>query len=1112
MLGLVLLVSFFALGEAGKVVLNNKAPPPPPPPPQPYDPKCPTGDCKEHKPDDHGPPPDLGACCFGQTCLAAGVPEHRCRGVWAGPDTACEDCERLRPCCNPLTGECTNEFCSDCFHNGGTPVEYCEQCEKAPTPSPQPTPKTKPPMPHPTPSHMPPPPPGTKPGPPDGACCVPDGTCSHLTQAECHACHGVFRGDYTLCGDDTCKRQCCEGTLTCTIVDKPDDCAGHLGPFGTECPDDPDTCGVSCCLKEKCTVAKSRAECVACDGRPFPGNECDTVECGGACCVGSRCSFVENRDACVPDDTDVVPIIGYKAGRSCDEPGICGGACCTSDFCLENQADACAEQSGVFQGNGTRCNLEETIEETTPSRKRQASVQPAICLNDGACCVQGQCVPTADSITCFKNGGVWQGEGSSCDDDDVKCGAGACCDGKGCFLANNDRECHFKGGKFRGQGTTCDLPAICDPEGGACCCEDKCIDMASEKQCRAYGGRSWQGVGSSCFDEGTCEEPADGTGSCCIQKSYIADGALCLADVTEGECAFRGGTFNGAGSQCGSQGDGTFQCKVVRGACCVPGDEKCYDNLSVTECRECGGHFAGEGVSCSDDYVCDPHHTGACCKAGWPCKETTHVMCLREGGRFQGFETTCNDDDGQICAVCLPCEVDRPNEADCAHDADCPTGTICLKQYGTCAVPAHRIPTEFGKPKGWKPKGDWKPPHEDPWWKTTEGVRFQAAKDGKPPLTCPLDADKNCQTNGRCSSEEDNICTRFTANGRETCSTTQTQCVTTNGDDPCECDVPYCFVPPTGAADCVPGTAPPVPEEDDDNDVPHDPWPDMPRNLGPLSCGSNDTLGYPCVAHPRKGKCGIGICMPPPDGHTLSDGCVSMCRELREYPCGCECEDAWLKSCASVAGHIYDDANNNGEHGDGEGGVVGALVKLYEKHEPEGYKFVSEEVTKQGGHYAFGGIPAGHYKVSVQLPEGLAFGGDGKAHRKVTVECLEDLDGDGKLRKRGIESAFAQKTQVTLQRKFKDNHIEEDVDFFVVPGTGSESDDDDQTDTSETDSDADGDDDDDATSPSSGGLSGAAIGGIVIGVLLLIVIVVVVLALVLGRSPRRRSRRSRSRR
>ena len=1028
------LVALASLAESGKVVLNNKAHQPPP-----KHPECPGGNCYEKKPTDHGPPPELGACCFGQTCLASGVPEHQCRGVWAGPDTACEDCERLRPCCNPLTGECTNEFCSDCFHNGGTPVEYCEQCEKAPTPSPQPTPNTKPPMPHPTPSHMPPPPPGTKPGPPDGACCVPDGTCSEMTQAECHECHGVFRGDYTSCGEDTCKRQCCEGTLTCSIVDKPDDCAGRLGPFGTECPDDPDTCGVSCCVKEKCTIAKSRAECVACDGRPFPGDECDTIDCGGACCSGSTCSFVESSSDCdqICQVAQGQIACSYNSGRSCDDEGICGGACCTDDQgCVEiGQKDACDAESGVFQGNGTKCVSDIIIEQPTASRKRQAVAEAQICLNDGACCVHGECVPAANSIACFKRGGVWQGEGSSCDDDEVKCGAGACCDGKGCFLANSDRECHFKGGKFRGQGTTCDLPAICDPEGGACCCEDKCIDMASEKQCRAYGGRSWQGIGSSCFEEGTCEEPAEGTGSCCVQKSYIADGALCLADVTENECSFRGGTFNGAGSQCGSQGDGTFQCKVVRGACCVPGDEKCYDNLSVTECRECGGHFAGEGVSCSDDYVCDPHHTGACCKAGWPCKETTHVMCLREGGRFQGFETTCNDDEGQICAVCLPCEVDRPNEVDCAHDSDCPTGTICLKQYGTCAVAAHRIPTEYGKPKGWKPKDGWQPPEEDPWWKTTEGVRFQSAKDGDMTTTPPT--------------------------------------------------------PPSM----------------------HEPWPDMPRNLGPLTCGSNDTLGYPCVAHPRKGKCGIGICMPPPDGHTLSDGCVSMCRELREYPCGCECEDAWLSSCASVAGHIYDDANNNGEHDDGEDGVVGALVKLYRKKEQTGYEFVSEEVTKNGGHYAFGGIPAGHYKVSVQLPEGLVFGGDGKAHRKVTVECLEDLDGDGQLRKRGVESVFAQKTQVTLQRKFKGNHIEEDVDFFAIPaptngGTDSEP--------SETDNDASSDesdaDDDDSTPPSSSGLSSAAIGGIVIGVLLLIVIVIVVLALVLGRSPRRRPRRTRSRR
>jgi len=1113
--------------QAAKIVRAGQKETPAPPPPH-----CPGGDCveKKHPGDDHDL--ELGACCFGHMCLGTGVPEHRCRGAWAGPDTGCDACERLRPCCDEATGECTNKFCSDCFFDGHKPVEYCEQCVKKPTPAPTHPPATKPPSPKPSPPTKPPTP-DTKPGPPDGACCLPDGTCSEATQAECHHhLHGTFRGDYTWCEADTCKIQCCTSTLFsgCQIVDKPSDCDGHLGEFATECVDEEETCGVSCCLGAKCTVSKSSEHCEQCGGTPTPENDCsrDNFICGGACCTDDGCQFFGPGNAaslesqCAISTQGQEPLPVFNEGKTCDEAGVCGGACCNpatdEQDCIPafGGKDECDSAGGVYQGEDTSCA-------TASSRKRQNPQAAEVCLNDGACCTvdkqgQPQCSPAADSKQCLAMHGVWQGEGSDCTADEINCGAGACCDGKGCFSANSERECHWKGGKFSGPGTNCDMPAVCDAEGGACCCDSGCIDMADEKKCNAFGGISWQGVGSKCSDVDVCAPRDEGAGACCIQKSYIADGSLCKVTDSASQCEFLGGTFQGVDTECGAiDGDPhSFQCKEVRGACCVPGADKCYDNLLVSECRECGGHFAGEGVSCSDEYVCDPHHTGACCKAGWPCKETTHVMCLREGGRFQGFETTCNDEGGKVCAVCLPCEVERPdgNEQDCQHDADCPENTICLKQYGLCAVPAHRIPTEFGKPKGWTPKGDWQPPQGDPWWQTSAAAVWSAVKLGgkkpmpeptpEPELVCPLDDQTVCQTNGQCSFSEDGICTRFTAGGRETCSTSASACTTATGGDECQCDKPYCFVPPTGAQDCVPSSTPaPAPP------APPMPWPDMPNNLGPLSCGPESTIGYPCVAHPRKGKCGIGICMAPPEGNSLTENCVSVCRDLREYPCGCECGDAWLKSCASVAGHIYDDQNNNGQNDGAEGGVAGAEVQLFVRGD-SGYEFYAMTQTKAGGHYAFGGIPAGQYKVVVTLPGGLGFGGDGKSSRKVTVECLEDLDGDGQLRKRSLP------TQVTIQRKFKANHLAEDVDFFAVPqpsnGNGNGNvgmDDDDDQDDDQDDEDDDDDDDDDTgsgmSSSENGGLGGGAIAAIILGAMFLVVICIVVLIFAMGRSTNRRT-------
>lgn len=947
--------------------------------PAPTDP-CP--ECEEFTaPED--PNAELGACCFGRTCMAAGVTEAHCRGVWAGVDTACEDCEALRPCCNPFTGECSEKFCADCFDEHGVPVAACELCEVTETVAETTGAVTKPPKSTPAPAtHSEP----TPASPPDGACCRPDGTCGEMTQAECHECNGVFRGDYTECGEDAdadgfpdsgiCQRRCCTGTTLCAVVHNKDECDqldGVLNIFATECTEGgDDVCGVSCCADAKCLIAKTEAECVACGGTPHPEAECEDVDCGGACCDGASCSLVAEEAAC--NGT-------YTGGAQC-EPALCGGACCAQGACTEGTETDCDTASGVFQGDGTLC------EDTN-----------AVCLNDGACCVQGVCTMASDNAACFALGGVFHGEGSLCSDDDVKCDEGACCTGKGCLMAPDAHTCTTKDGAWSGLGTNCEMAAICDREAGACCCKDECREVCSEEQCTALGGRAWLGAGSACEDdEATCDAVTDpdgpDEGACCVQRSYVHDGALCSVE-TEAECAFHGGNFQGTGSTCGLQEGGERTCKIVRGACCVPGEAKCHDAMTISECRDCGGHFAGEGVSCSDEYVCQPRHTGACCKPGWPCKELTHVACLRDGGRFQGFETTCNSEDGAVCSVCLPCEVDRPNEAECTMDADCPKDTVCLAKYGTCVVEAVRIASEYSKPIGWEPAVDYILPANDPWHKTQAGVRW-ARKMSRAQIV----------------------------------------------------------------------------EDDDDT-----PMPEIGENLGPLSCGGNHTIGYPCVVHPSPSKCGIGVCMAPPEGNSLSDSCVSVCRQVREYECGCECEDAWLKSCAHIAGHIVADANNDGVRASDEEGVIGAIVQLYQLTGGE-YEFVSEEITKQGGHYAFGGIPGGDYKVRVTLPEGNTFGGDGKSYRKVSVECLED----GNDRKRSVAV-----TQRAWQRVNQANHLAEDIDFFIVPGEPSDG-------TPE-------DDDDDSTAPaasssSTDGLSTGAVVGIVLGSLFIVALCILCVVLI----------------
>lgn len=989
---------------------SPKPKPTPAPTPKPKPTPGPTPDCPECEEEWTELPDDtpLGACCFGASCLDAAVPEHRCRGVWAGPDTDCEVCGQLRPCCNPLTGECSQELCADCYKNGGTPVEVCEECEVAPTPAPAPTPRRKPPKPTPTSTKPPSPPPTPKV--PEGACCMPDGSCAEKGKSDCWQWGGHFRGEWTWCEDDTCLMRCCTGALECAIVNGTDFCNApgqRPGAFGTDCESD-DACGVACCLGTQCTIAASPDECEECGGTPRPGLDCsDDDVCGGACCHDDgTCTEIlgDPNHQCTADGGQ------YSEGKACDDVN-CGGACCTEEDCMHVFAkEDCDREPGVYQGDGSLCDgAEPPTPAPTPLVVRKRDVlgvaPPAppkeICLNDGACCKEGQCVPQPDSLTCFHLGGVWQGEGSDCQDDSIDCGCGACCHGRGCDVEQSERECIGKGGSWAGAGTNCDMPAVCDQEGGACCCtgSDCCIDMPNEKKCRAFGGK-WQGVGSDCKTHDLCY-PEQGEGACCIQKTYFKNGAICELVGSEQECCSKGGTWSGVGSTCGTQEDGSAQCRDVRGACCVPGDEQCYDDMEIGECRECGGHFAGEHTACSDQYVCDPAHKGACCKVGWPCKSMTHVKCLRAGGRFQGFETTCQDDGGDVCKVCLPCEVDQNDkENPCTSTADCAPGAVCLQQYGLCAVPAYRIPSEYHQPPA--------PPGMGP----------------------PSSSSSSSSSAG-----------------------------------------------PIG-------------------------------NIGPLSCGNSSTIGQACVVHPAPGKCGIGVCQAPPDGHQLSDDCESVCRDIREYECGCDCQDAWLATCASVAGHVFHDQNANNMVDGPEGGVAGARVQLFSR-ETDHYAFVAEEITQAGGHYAFGGIPGGTYKVVVTLPEGLGFGGDGKAYRKVTVECYEEHDGDDVLQKRSAEKV---RTQRTYERKFKANHLAEDIDFFAVPGEGNGA--------------GSGGDDDEDDFPNNGGDSGGGgsgaashsnwnegpstllVLGIVLGVFLVLGAVVVIIALSSRpRGARRRNRR-----
>lgn len=680
-----------------------------------------------------------GACCFGDHWVKCTTKDN-CEVlgfVWAGPLTDSNACKHLKPCCMP-DGTCTDALCFDCIklHNG-KPIDDCEDCQPTPTPAPTTT-KTK----HTKPPHTTHTTPTTTPnGPDDGCCCLPDGSVPIMTSCDdCHTQGGIYRGDGKSCDiEGICLVKCCDtNTNTCLDgIESKDECeeiSGGVFHGVGECTEA--TCGGSCCIHGRAVIAYSEKEC--CErGGTFQGfgTPLDDGVCPRACCLPGddhRHCEIRTPEDCV--DRDGIP---FNAGDTCHTIK-CFGACCKDGEQSETSStgsqlsetfgpstcalvdntpqipaqQTCEEEGGVYQGDGSQCPLlvlsdasdstSDTSElsldspsSSTPSLNSDTSyVEPnGQCLNDGACCLRDKeqgddngCVRTGTIALCVSMNGTFQGIGTRCTDTKI-CKKSACClgDKGGCIdvhIGDNGLvECKLKGGRYVGDGTTCSLPGMCDKDSGACCCDGQCINMPNATTCYDYGGCSFRGTGTDCCHEGLCEDKNKDEGACCIQNSYLEDGAQCVIMPNAIACAFRGGVWRGKKTNCDNA---DYTCGPLTGVCCVDGIA--YDDQTASECKKCGGTFAGPGSSSGDEGVCDPTHRGACCKKMHGCSDTTYAQCKKQGGNFQGPGTCCNDRD--ICTPCEPCNTDAPK---CSSDEDCPSESVCVAQFGNCMVPASRI-------------------------------------------------------------------------------------------------------------------------------------------------------------------------------------------------------------------------------------------------------------------------------------------------------------------------------------------------------------------------------------------------------------------------------------
>ena len=240
--------------------------------------------------------------------------------------------------------------------------------------------------------------------------------------------------------------------------------------------------------------------------------------------------------------------------------------------------------------------------------------------------------------------------------------------------------------------------------------------------------------------------------------------------------------------------------------------------------------------------------------------------------------------------------------------------------------------------------------------------------------------------------------------------------------------------------------------------------------IGQLSCGDESTIGLPCLAKPLFGKCRIGVCTAPPQGTTLSKSCKSVCRDIKDYECGCDCRDSWKKKCGVITGRVSEEKkiekhtdstssssssssdktddlsssssdevevydNNNGK------GVAGATVKLFRRNnqghdrndsdfDGDEYELVAQQTTGYDGHYSFSGLAPGEYDVHVKGSGCLTLKRD-HSKRAIEVECLEGAQFE-KTSKHAKPTYKHNTGGVTTERVAKASHLADRVDFSLV--------------------------------------------------------------------------------
>ncbi len=231
----------------------------------------------------------------------------------------------------------------------------------------------------------------------NAACCLPDGSCQGLLEADCAALGGQSMWSGSTCATVNCTGACCLPDSTCDAAATPVSCSAAGGSwmgFGADCGASNCSYG-ACCFADQTCANRTEAGCVGSLGTWVgPGTDCSQVSCPpaptGACCRSEGSCDLQTDESCRTAGGEWL-----GAGTACDV-GVCLGACCLPDAsCVETVADNCASLCERWRGAGSTC-----AESLCPTPM-------------GACCLSDGCRETSENDCRFLDG-AWQGEGSTC--------------------------------------------------------------------------------------------------------------------------------------------------------------------------------------------------------------------------------------------------------------------------------------------------------------------------------------------------------------------------------------------------------------------------------------------------------------------------------------------------------------------------------------------------------------------------------------------------------------------------------------------------------------------------------------------------------------------------